>query len=243
MAAPPSENPAPGAPARLAAVGRQASVAVIPAPPAGSIGSPAEELANVLSSAAGLVLVLAFSPMFLRKAAANPDPATTAAAAVYVLSLVALYGIATLYHALPPGSARMLARRFDHCAIFVLIAGTYTPFALGPLASAGGHILLVLEWSMAALGCAYKLTRGARNSLPSILMYIAMGWLGLFWAGDFITKASWTGMFWILAGGVAYTGGTIFYAAENRRFHHLAWHLCVLAGSACHAYAIWRFAL
>jgi hemolysin III len=151
--------------------------------------------------------------------------------------------VSTIYHALAPCGAKRVVRMLDHSAIFVLIAGTYTPFALGPLAESGGLALLIAEWAMAALGIVFKIAGGIRYQRLSNAIYLFMGWLGILWIQPFIENATWPGFLWVLAGGVAYTVGIVFYAAKHKTYMHFIWHLFVFAGSSCHTVAIWRYAL
>lgn len=202
-----------------------------------------EELANTLSAAAGLVVFLGVSP-FLMTAALDSDHARAVAnSAIFLASVLALYLSSTIYHALRPCKAKRVVRIFDHSAIFLLIAGTYTPFALGPLAEAGGPALATIEWTMALLGIAFKSAGGIRYGKLSNLIYLCMGWLGVFWIRPFIESIGWPGFFWVLAGGIAYTAGIVFYAAKHRTYAHFVWHLFVFAGSLCHTVAIWRYVI
>lgn len=199
-----------------------------------------EELANTLSAAVGLVFLAAFTPILLRAAANTPG---MPGAIVFLASVFTLYLASTIYHALPAGRGKMTARIFDHAGIFILIAGTYTPFCLRPLAAHNGTLLLVLEWSLAGLGILFKLAGGMKWRRISNVIYLGMGWLGVFWMRDFIAEVSWSGFGWILAGGASYTIGIVFYAARHRAYAHFIWHLFVFAGTACHAWAVLRYGL
>ncbi len=205
--------------------------------------SRSEEVANTLSAAVGLVVFLGVSPFVMLSAEESARPWAVTGAAIFLGSLIALHLISTVYHALPPGRTKRAVRILDHSAIFVLIAGTYTPFALGPLAESGGYMLAVIEWIVAALGISFKLVGGIHYRRLSNLMYLGMGWLGIFWIRPFIENASWHGFLWVLAGGIAYSVGVAFYAAKNKTYMHFIWHLFILAGSACHTIAVWRYAL
>jgi hemolysin III len=202
-----------------------------------------EEVANTVSAATGLVVFAGVSPFVILTASRSTHPSAVTSAAIFLGSIVALYFTSTIYHALAPGRTKRVARLLDHAAIFVLIAGTYTPFALGPLAASGGVPLAIAQWIIAAMGIAFKLAGGIRYRSLSNLIYLGMGWLGIFWIGPFIENATWQGFLWVLAGGIAYSVGIPFYAAKNKNYAHLVWHLFILAGSFCHTIAVWRYAL
>jgi hemolysin III len=202
-----------------------------------------EELANTVSAGAGLLVFLAVSPFLMLTALHSEQPWAVASAAIFLTSVILLYVTSTLYHALKPGAAKRILRLLDHAAIFMLIAGTYTPFALVPLAESGGVTLAIVEWAMAGLGIVFKLAGGIQYRRLSNVIYLCMGWLGILWIRPFIENATWQGFLWVLAGGVIYTVGTLFYAVKNRAYMHFVWHLFVLAGSSCHTFAVWRYAI
>jgi hemolysin III len=202
-----------------------------------------EEIANTLSAGAGLLLFLGVSPFLLGAASSSERPLALASTTVFLASMFGLYLSSTIYHALAPCPMKRIVRILDHSAIFVLIAGTYTPFALGPLAASGGLLLAIIEWTMAVLGIAFKWAGGIQYRRLSNLIYLCMGWLGIFWIRPFIESVGWPGFFLVLSGGIAYTVGIMFYAARHRSYAHLVWHLFVLAGSLCHTIAIWKYAI
>lgn len=202
-----------------------------------------EEIANALSAAAGLVLFLGISPFLMAAASGSERPLALGSAVVFLASMLGLYLSSMLYHALAPCPMKRIVRILDHSAIFVLIAGTYTPFALGPLAASGGFVLAITEWTMAVLGIAFKWRGGIQYRRLSNLIYLCMGWLGILWIRPFIESVGWSGFFLVLSGGIAYTVGITFYAAKHRSYAHLVWHLFVIAGSLCHTIAIWRYAI
>jgi hemolysin III len=202
-----------------------------------------EEIANTLSAGAGLLLFLGVSPFLLGAASNSERPLALASTTVFLVSMFGLYLSSTIYHALAPCPLKRIVRILDHSAIFVLIAGTYTPFALGPLAASGGVLLAIIEWTMAVLGIAFKWAGGIQYRRLSNLIYLCMGWLGIFWIRPFIESVGWPGFFLVLSGGIAYTVGIMFYAARHRSYAHLVWHLFVLAGSLCHTIAIWKYAI
>ena len=202
-----------------------------------------EEIANTLSAAAGLVLFLGISPFLMAAASDSERPLALGSIVVFLASMLGLYLSSMIYHALAPCPMKRIVRILDHSAIFILIAGTYTPFALGPLAASGGFVLAIIEWTMAVLGIAFKWGGGIQYRRLSNLIYLCMGWLGILWIRPFIESVGWSGFFLVLSGGIAYTVGITFYAAKHRRYAHLVWHLFVIAGSLCHTIAIWRYAI
>jgi len=201
--------------------------------------SVAEDRANTASAALGLLVVMAGLPFLFRSA---QDKGSLAGTLVFGMAAFLMYFASTLYHALPPGRVRSVARIFDHSAIFILIAGTYTPFALGPLREHRGMELLIAEWVLAGFGILFKIGGGIRYRRISASIYVGMGWLGIFWLPAFIQEVTWTGFGWILAGGLFYTAGLIFYNAKGKPFTHLIWHFFVLAGTCCHGFAVWHYA-
>jgi hemolysin III len=202
-----------------------------------------EEIANTLSAAAGLLISVGVSPFLLTAAAGSEKSLAFASTGIFLTSILGLYLSSTIYHALAPCRTKRIFRILDHSAIFVLIAGTYTPFALGPLAERGGVVLAIIEWMMAILGIAFKWAGGIQYRRLSNLIYLCMGWLGIFWLRPFIETVGWPGFFLVLSGGIAYTVGITFYAARHRSYAHFVWHLFVIAGSLCHTLAIWRYAI
>jgi hemolysin III len=202
-----------------------------------------EEIANTLSAGAGLLVFLGLSPFLIAAASESERPLALASTSVFLASILGLYLSSTIYHALAPCRMKRIVRILDHSAIFVLIAGTYTPFALGPLAASGGFLLASIEWTMAVLGIAFKWVGGIQYRRLSNLIYLCMGWLGLLWVQPFIESVGWSGFFLVLSGGIAYTVGITFYAAKHRNYAHLVWHLFVIAGSLCHTLAIWKYAI
>ena len=159
-------------------------------------------------------------------------------AIVFCTSMLLLYTASTLYHAIPHAAAKRRLKVFDHCAIYTLIAGTYTPFTLVALNGTVGWWLFGVVWSLAALGVTFKLFFCGRFKLFSTLVYIGMGWMAVFAVRPMLRTIPVAALAWLLAGGVAYTAGTLFYHNEKLRYSHAVWHLFVLAGSACHFVAV-----
>jgi len=202
-----------------------------------------EEIANSITHGVGLVASVVALPILLMKARSSTDPSTLVGATIYGLSLILLYGASTVYHALPLSDAKRFFRVVDHSAIYLLIAGTYTPFALGPLRGPWGTALLIVIWALAIGGIASKLIVGLRIRHASTVMYLVMGWLIIVAIKPLVENVPRTGLAWLAAGGIAYTGGVVFYAIKRVRYSHMVWHLFVAAGSVCHFMAVLGYAL
>lgn len=211
--------------------------------PRDPVYSPVEEKLNVAASLVGAIGALIFLPFLLHRAGQSLWPHALLGAWLFCGGMMLMNGASALYHALPAGKNRSRAQILDHASIFILIASTYSPFALGPLWESGGKILLTIEWGLAVVGIGFKILGGIRYRKLSNLFYLCMGWMGLLWAPAFVRTVSLEGFLWVIGGGVAYTAGIIFYAAKGRPFTHAIWHVFVLAGAILHAYAIWRYAL
>ena len=198
-----------------------------------------EEIANSLTHGAGLVASVVAIPVLVLAATGRRDPWQLVGGAIFGATLVLLYLASTLYHALPASRAKAVLRVVDHSAIYLLIAGTYTPFTLGALRGPWGWTLLAIIWSLALLGIVAKLTLGFRFPRLSTVLYVAMGWLVVIAIQPLVASVSPAGLAWLLAGGLCYTGGVVFYATDQRlRYGHALWHLFVLAGSVCHFVAV-----
>lgn len=198
----------------------------------------AEELANSISHATGLFGAVIAAPFLIFYSATYGDAWTVAGASVFITSAILLYLSSTLYHSMKHGKLKEIFQVVDHAAIFLLIAGTYTPFTLGVLRGTWGWILFGLVWSIAAGGIIMKIVAGVRYPKLSTFLYLAMGWLVVIAVKPLMDTMSVEGLIWIAAGGIAYTIGVIFYALPRIRFSHLVWHLFVLAGTACHFIAV-----
>lgn len=202
-----------------------------------------EEVANAISHGVGTLGAIAITPFLIIKALPLGAGAITGVA-IFCASMIVLYASSAIYHSLPHSKAKRLFQIFDHSAIFLLIAGTYTPFTLSVLQGAWGWTLFGLIWGLALVGVVLKTIHTNGTSKLSIAMYLAMGWLAIFAVRPlYYTLPGW-GLFWILAGGVMYTGGVIFFAYDHRKkYNHFIWHLFVLAGTACHVIAVLCYAL
>ena len=202
-----------------------------------------EEIANSVTHGAALLASVAAIPVLVLAATGQRDPWQLVGGAIFGSTMVLVYLMSTLYHALPASRAKRIFRLLDHSAIYLLIAGTYTPFMLGALRGPWGWTLLSVVWSLALLGIAAKVTMGYRYPRLSTAFYVGMGWLGVVALQPLLERVSMAGLFWLLAGGLFYTGGVLFYATDSRlRFGHTLWHLCVVAGSVCHFVAVLRYA-
>ena len=197
-----------------------------------------EELANSITHGLALVAVVIASPWLILESLKSADTGAIAGSCIFAATMVVVYTTSTLYHSMPFGKSKHILRVIDHGAIFLLIAGTYTPFTLGVLEGGWGMVLLILEWLLAITGISLKFFTGVKYRKLSIFLYLAMGWLVLVAIEPFINNIPYNGIFWILAGGVAYTAGIPFYAAKNIRYTHLVWHLFVITGSFCHFVAV-----
>ncbi|MDT8340282.1 MAG: hemolysin III family protein [Longimicrobiales bacterium] len=202
-----------------------------------------EELANALSHGVGLALAVAALPILVVNAASRGGAADVVGAAVFGASLVLLYLASTAYHAAPMGRTKALLRRLDHAAIYLLIAGTYTPFTLGVLGGAWGWSLFGVVWGAAVIGVATKLLAGIRFPRVSTAMYLVMGWMVVIAIHPLVTRIPGPGVAWLVAGGVLYSAGVAFYATRRLPYAHLIWHLFVLGGSICHFFAALGYAV
>lgn len=197
-----------------------------------------EELANAISHGLGAVLAIAAVPVLVWRASTHGATMDIVAASVFASSLVLLYAISTLYHALPAGRSKHWFKRLDHAAIYVLIAGSYTPFTLGVLKGGWGWTLLMLVWALAAFGLTSKLLNRLRQPLVSTGLFLVMGWLVVVAAGPLMSRLPGPGLALLVAGGLSYTLGAFVFLLDDRiRYAHAVWHLFVLGGSVCHFFA------
>jgi len=205
--------------------------------------SVGEEIANSVSHGVGVVAALLATPFLLLSAVRHGGLAETVGASVFAGTVLLLYLASTLYHALPQNTAKRVFRVIDHSAIFFLIAGTYTPFTLGTLRGAWGWTLFGLVWTLAVLGTTLKSIGGIRYPRLSTMLYVAMGWIALVAIRPLWLRIPTSGWLWLIAGGVAYTAGIVFYARERHvRYAHFVWHLFVLTGTVCHFLAVLWYA-
>ena len=201
-----------------------------------------EEVANSISHGLGLVLALVALPVLVLTAMEAGNVRFLVGVSVFGGTMVLLYTASTLYHSMTHESAKQIFRVFDHTAIFLLIAGTYTPFGLGVLRGPWGWSLLAIVWTLAIIGITLKISKRTRHSRISIVLYVIMGWLAVVAVKPIVMLIPVPGILLILAGGLAYTGGLAFFAAQRIRYNHFIWHLFVMAGTVCHFFAVLWYA-
>jgi len=204
--------------------------------------SLSEELANSISHGLGFLLAAAAAPVLVQIASSSGRLADVVAAYVFSGTMLLLYFSSAAYHALPEGRAKRLFYRLDHAAIFLFIAGSYTPFSLGMLTSSHDWVVFGLIWGVALVGVVLKAMDRLSNPWLSLGLYIGLGWCVLVAALPMLERVSEAGLQLIIGGGVTYTAGAVFFVLDSRvRYAHFIWHLFVLAGSACHfCAALWH---
>lgn len=202
-----------------------------------------EEIANAISHGIGFLLAVASLPILAVVSVQHGGAADVVGASVFAATMIVLYLVSALYHAVPRGAAKRWLARIDHAAIFVFIAGSYTPFVLGVLRGGWGWSLFGVVWALAALGVAAKLLNRLRHPLASTALYVAMGWVAMIAVVPLVQRLPAAGLAWLVGGGLAYTAGAVVFLFDNRvRYAHLAWHLLVMAGSGCHFFAVLGYA-
>lgn len=207
--------------------------------PPGLPQSTGEELANSISHGIGLVAAIIGAPILLLAAFRHGSVFFLIGTIVFVATMVLLYLGSMLYHAWPRTPAKSLLQIFDHSAIFWLIAGTYTPFALGPLRGVWGWTMLGIVWALAVFGALFKVTHGPdRYRKFAIALYLGMGWLAVVFLRPLALAVPLPVVLWLVAGGIVYTAGVLFFVNERLRYGHFVWHLFVLTGSSCHFAAV-----
>jgi hemolysin III len=206
-----------------------------------------EEIANSVTHGLGLAASLVLAPALIVAGVRSHDPWRIVAASVFAATLILLYAASTLYHALHAPSVprgKEVFQRLDHAAIYLLIAGTYTPFLLVSLRGPWGWSLFGVVWGLALLGVIVKSLFGASRLVGlSTAVYVGMGWLAVVAVRPLLDQVAPEGLLWLVAGGLCYTGGVAFFVWERLRYGHALWHLFVLAGSLCHAWAVLRYVL
>jgi hemolysin III len=201
-----------------------------------------EEIANSVSHGVGLLAAVAAAPVLVLSAVRHGSAARIAGASVFAAATVLLYLTSMLYHALPNNRAKRIFQVLDRAAIFLMIAGTYTPFTLGVLRGTWGWTLFGLVWGLALAGIVHTVVGGVKYPRLSTGLYLAMGWLILIAVKPLWLRVPSWGLFWLSAGGIAYTVGVGFYAAKRVCYSHFVWHLFVITGTACHFIAVLRYA-
>ena len=201
--------------------------------------STREEVANGISHGMGLVGAMIGTPILLQAAFHHGNLPFIVGTIIFATTMLLVYLTSTLYHGWPRTHTKSLLQLIDHSAIFLLIAGTYTPFALGPLRGSGGLPMLGIVWALALFGIMMKATRGVlRHRRLAMGLYLGTGWLGLTFIHPLALAIPLSALLCLVAGGIAYTAGTLFFANERLRYSHFIWHLFVLAGTSCHFAAV-----
>lgn len=211
------------------------------APP--RVASAAEDLANSLTHGLGVIASIVGLVVLVALATLRGGPLEITAVSIFGASLVLLYTASTLYHSIPIPAAKRVLKVIDHSAIYVLIAGTYTPFALVLLSGSARWWLFGSIWALALAGVGFKLFTTGRFKRLSVALYLAMGWLVVGFTEPVLAAVPAAALWWMLAGGLAYTLGVVFFVWESLPFHHAIWHLFVLAGSVLHYLAVFWYVL
>jgi len=202
-----------------------------------------EEKLNIISHTIGLVLSIIALVLLISRAKSYNDILHITSAGIFGVSLILLYAASTLYHNANNPKLRFKLKIFDHSAIYVLIAGTYTPFTLITLNGNTGWLIFIISWGMALIGIILKLFFTGKYNLISTLMYVFMGWMIVFAIKPLIANLPAYGLYWLVAGGVSYTLGAIIYSLKKVKFNHAIFHVFVLVGSFCHFYSVYFYVL
>ncbi|MEX1201101.1 MAG: hemolysin III family protein [Methylophaga sp.] len=205
--------------------------------------SSGEETANAISHGSGLIAALVGTPFLIMQAIRQGEAAFVVGVTVFCTTMILLYLGSTLYHALPAGKAKRVFRRIEHAAIYLLIAGTYTPFTFGVLKGAWGWTLFGIVWGLAIAGVALKVLQKHHHPILSTSLYLLMGWVIVIAIEPLLANVPIAGLLWLLAGGLFYTAGVAFFATDSRLpYGHFIWHLFVIAGTTCHFFAVLWYA-
>lgn len=202
-----------------------------------------EEIANAISHGLGILFATVALTLMLASTIPTGDGTTIASVAIYGTTILLVFTASTLYHAIPFPDAKHALKIFDHIAIYLLISGTYTPFLVVKLQGDKASTMLVLVWTLAVLGVAFKIFFVTRFKAVSVLTYLAMGWLSLLVIGELNKVLDTAGMIMLGVGGLCYSVGVIFYINKRIPYNHAIWHLFVLAGAVCHFVSVFNFVL
>lgn len=205
--------------------------------------TPAEEIANSITHGLGALLSVAALTLLVTLAAQQFDVWRIVSFSIYGATMVLLFLSSTLYHSFQKPSVRRIFKTLDHCSIYLLIAGTYTPFLLVTLRGTLGWVLFGIIWALAVAGIVIKVAFGPEFKKFSVVTYLVMGWLVLFASKELFARLAIEGIYWLVAGGLIYTLGVVFYLWRRLPFNHAIWHLFVLAGTICHFFAIFFYVL
>lgn len=200
-----------------------------------------EEIANSVSHGVGFLGAVSLTPILILNST-DAGAAAIVGASIFGGTMIILYLASTLYHAFPKSRTKRVFNILDHAAIFLLIAGTYTPFTLGVLKGPWGWSLFGVVWALAVAGIVIKSVAGANSGKLSTSLYLAMGWIAVVAAKPFWENIPANGLLWLLAGGVMYSAGVLFFIANRIKYGHFIWHLFVMAGTACHVVAVMKYA-
>lgn len=205
--------------------------------------SRGEEIANSLSHGVGFLAAMIGAPFLLLAAQHHGGVRSFLGMGIFAATTMLLYLASAVHHWLLHGRAKNFFEVLDHAAIFLMIAGTYTPFALGFLWGPWGWLILGIIWPLAIFGVLLKSLRGVQPKIFTIPLYVLMGWTAVIAYKPFMAQMPTTGLWLLVAGGLAYTGGIVFYLARRFPYHHLAWHIAVLIGTSLHYFTVLRYAL
>ena len=200
-----------------------------------------EEIAHSVTHGIGALLSVAGLVLLIVRAVGTGDPWRVVSFTIFGVTMVLLYTASTIYHALTPPRAKNVFKVLDHSFIYLLIAGSYTPFLLVSLRGGWGWTLFGVVWGVTIVGMVFKVWFAGRFRLVSTLLYIGLGWLCIIAVKPMMASVPGPGLAWLLAGGIAYTGGSVFYLWRGMRFHHAIWHVFVLLGTACHFVAVYEY--
>lgn len=200
--------------------------------------SHGEEIAHSLTAAIGVAAMLVGIPWLMLTAALHGGLAHIVGAAAFGIGALMMFGTSTLYHSTKRPELKRLLRKLDHSAIYILIAGTYTPFTIGVIRGSLGWTLFGVVWTLAVFGVVVKMSGGLRLPILSTLLYVVIGWIGVVAFKQLSADLSATQLAWVIAGGLCYTGGVPFYLWKRQKYSHTVWHLFVLGGVACHFAAV-----
>lgn len=202
-----------------------------------------EETANAISHGVGLVGALIGTPFLIAQAVSYGETAFVVGVSIFCATMIILYLGSTLYHALPAGKAKRVFLIIEHSAIFLLIAGTYTPFTFGVLKGTWGWTLFGIVWGLALIGIALKVFEKQQHPIFSTSLYLLMGWVIVIAIEPLLENLPTAGLLWLIAGGLSYTAGVVFFATDSKlKYGHFIWHLFVLGGTTCHFFAVFWYA-
>ena len=202
-----------------------------------------EEIANSITHGLFLIAAVTVTPILIAKSIKTDDSLVILTTSIFTTAVILVYLISTIYHAMPRNRAKDMLRIVDHCAIYLLIAGTYTPFALNVIKGTWGWTLFSVEWILALTGIIFLYYTRLRYRNLSLLFYLTMGWLVLIAIKPFWLSIPFWGFIWVITGGVVYTLGILYYRVSHLSFRHFIWHIFSVAGTTCHSIAVYYYAI